>query len=59
MPLIFGVMFMGFPSGLVLYWLVNNVLSIAQQLYINKKSHDSGGGEWAQSKSKPKPLQKQ
>ena len=59
MPVIFTFMFLSFPSGLVLYWLVNNVLSIAQQLYINKKSHDSGGGEWAQSKSKPKPLQKQ
>jgi YidC/Oxa1 family membrane protein insertase len=59
MPVIFTFMFLSFPSGLVLYWLVNNVLSIAQQLYINKKSHDSGGGEWVQSKSKPKPLQKQ
>jgi YidC/Oxa1 family membrane protein insertase len=59
MPVIFTFMFLSFPSGLVLYWLVNNVLSIAQQLYINKKSHDSGGGEWTQSKSKPKALQKQ
>lgn len=31
MPLIFTVMFVNFPSGLVLYWLVNNILSIAQQ----------------------------
>jgi len=31
MPLIFGVMFLGFPSGLVLYWLANNVITIAQQ----------------------------
>ena len=31
MPLIFGVMFMGFPSGLVLYWLCNNVITIIQQ----------------------------
>jgi len=31
MPLIFGVMFMGFPSGLVLYWLANNVITIIQQ----------------------------
>lgn len=59
MPVIFTFMFLSFPSGLVLYWLVNNVLSIAQQLYINKQSHDSGGGEWTQSKSKPKPSQKQ
>jgi YidC/Oxa1 family membrane protein insertase len=36
MPLIFTVMFVNFPSGLVLYWLVNNVLSIAQQYAYNK-----------------------
>ena len=36
MPLVFGVMFFLFPSGLVLYWLVNNVLSILQQWYITK-----------------------
>jgi YidC/Oxa1 family membrane protein insertase len=34
LPLIFTVMFLSFPSGLVLYWLVSNVLSIAQQYYI-------------------------
>ncbi len=37
MPLIFSVMFFVFPSGLVLYWLTNNVLSIAQQYVINKR----------------------
>jgi YidC/Oxa1 family membrane protein insertase len=31
MPLIFGIMFLGFPSGLVLYWLSNNVITILQQ----------------------------
>jgi len=31
MPLIFGIMFLGFPSGLVLYWLTNNVITILQQ----------------------------
>jgi YidC/Oxa1 family membrane protein insertase len=36
MPLIFTVMFVNFPAGLVLYWLVNNVLSIAQQYVYNK-----------------------
>ena len=35
-PFIFGVMFLFFPSGLVLYWVVNNLLSIAQQWYINR-----------------------
>jgi len=37
MPLAFGFMFFFFPAGLVLYWLTNNILSIAQQWYINKK----------------------
>lgn len=37
MPLIFTVIFINFPAGLVLYWLVNNVFSIAQQYYIQKK----------------------
>lgn len=35
MPLAFSVMFFFFPSGLVLYWITNNVLSIAQQWVIN------------------------
>jgi YidC/Oxa1 family membrane protein insertase len=37
MPLIFSGMFFVFPSGLVLYWLTNNILSIAQQYLINKR----------------------
>ncbi len=37
MPLIFSVMFFFFPAGLVLYWLTNNILSIAQQWVINKQ----------------------
>jgi YidC/Oxa1 family membrane protein insertase len=37
LPLMFTVFFAFFPSGLVLYWLVNNVLSIAQQWIITKK----------------------
>ena len=36
LPILFTFMFLFFPSGLVLYWLVNNVLSIAQQWYILK-----------------------
>ena len=42
MPLIFGVMFFWFPAGLVLYWVVNNVLSIAQQWHITRMI-DAGG----------------
>lgn len=36
LPLIFGVFFAFFPAGLVLYWVVNNTLSIAQQYYITR-----------------------
>jgi len=36
MPIIFTAMFWNFPAGLVLYWLVNNVLSIGQQYLINR-----------------------
>lgn len=39
MPVVFSVFFFFFPAGLVLYWLVNNVLSITQQWYINKIIH--------------------
>ena len=36
MPIVFSVMFFFFPAGLVLYWLVNNILSIAQQWQITR-----------------------
>lgn len=41
MPLVFGGMMFFFPAGLVLYWVVNNALSIAQQQYINRKIANS------------------
>ncbi len=37
LPLVFTVMFLWFPQGLVLYWLVNNILSISQQWYITRR----------------------
>ncbi len=37
MPVMFTFLFLSFPSGLVLYWLVNNVLTIVHQYYITKK----------------------
>jgi len=37
MPVVFTFLFLSFPSGLVLYWLFNNILSIGQQYYINKR----------------------
>jgi YidC/Oxa1 family membrane protein insertase len=38
MPLVFTFMFLNFPAGLVVYWLVNNVLSIAQQWFMLRKA---------------------
>ena len=38
MPVVFTFIFINFSSGLVLYWLVNNVLSISQQYYVQKKT---------------------
>ncbi|MBW1989471.1 MAG: membrane protein insertase YidC [Deltaproteobacteria bacterium] len=38
LPILFTFIFINFPSGLVLYWLVNNILSMAQQYYIQKKA---------------------
>jgi len=37
MPVVFTIFFLWFPAGLVLYWLVNNILSISQQWYITRK----------------------
>ena len=38
MPVVFTFLFLNFPSGLVIYWLFNNILSIGQQHYINKQN---------------------
>lgn len=38
MPVVFTFIFINFSSGLVLYWLVNNILSISQQYYVQKKT---------------------
>ena len=43
MPVIFSVVFFFFPAGLVLYSVVNNVLSIAQQWYITKNLEKDSG----------------
>jgi YidC/Oxa1 family membrane protein insertase len=37
MPIAFSIFFFFFPAGLVLYWVVNNVLSIAQQWFITRR----------------------
>ncbi|MDR1647767.1 MAG: membrane protein insertase YidC [Zoogloeaceae bacterium] len=53
MPFVFGVMFFFFPSGLVLYWVVNNVLSIAQQWQITRMI-ESGGDKPQKAANDPK-----
>ncbi len=45
MPLVFTVFFLWFPAGLVLYWLVNNILSISQQWYITRKIEAETAGK--------------
>lgn len=46
MPVFMTILFIGFPSGLVLYWLTNNVLTIAQQAVYNRVlGHPGAGGE--------------
>jgi YidC/Oxa1 family membrane protein insertase len=42
LPFVFTIFFAFFPSGLVLYWVVNNIISITQQWYITRKIEQSG-----------------
>ncbi|PCJ47647.1 MAG: membrane protein insertase YidC [Gammaproteobacteria bacterium] len=50
LPVIMTVFFLFFPAGLVLYWLVNNLLSIAQQLYVTRKIEREFAAKQAASK---------
>ena len=59
LPIVLTYVFLSFPSGLVIYWLVNNVLSIIQQQKIHKEGSSSGGGGGGKAKSKPKPKAKE
>jgi hypothetical protein len=52
MPLAFSVMFFFFPAGLVLYWITNNILSIAQQWLINKRMGVLAGVQYAEVRSR-------
>ena len=54
MPVIFTVFFAFFPSGLVLYWVTNTLLSIAQQWYINKLVHEEATARKSSKKKKDK-----
>jgi YidC/Oxa1 family membrane protein insertase len=54
LPIVFTFMFLWFPSGLVLYWVVNNVLSIAQQWVITQRV-ESGADAAAVAKAREEP----
>jgi len=54
MPIIFTVFFAFFPAGLVLYWVTNTGLSIAQQWYINKIVHEEATARKGGKKNKDK-----
>jgi YidC/Oxa1 family membrane protein insertase len=53
MPIMFTVIFYGMPSGLVLYWLVNNILSIVQQYYVHKEIEREEQEKVAKIEEKP------
>jgi YidC/Oxa1 family membrane protein insertase len=55
MPIMFTAFFAFFPSGLVLYWVTNTVLSIGQQWYINKVVHEEAVAKKGGKKKKDKP----
>jgi membrane protein insertase Oxa1/YidC/SpoIIIJ len=55
MPVVMTIFFLGFPSGLVLYWLTNNVLTILQQGIYNhwkKQQNDKAAGSDEQDAKK-------
>ncbi|MGP1579556.1 MAG: membrane protein insertase YidC [Wolinella sp.] len=52
LPVIFTFFFVTFPSGLVLYWFVSNVFSIAQQLFINKHLENKKHSDLAEHKAR-------
>ncbi len=54
LPFIFTFFFIFFPAGLVLYWVVNNILSVAQQWYITKKIDEIDAREREKEKEKSK-----
>ncbi|MFA6698542.1 MAG: membrane protein insertase YidC [Thiomicrospira sp.] len=51
LPFIFTIFFMWFPAGLVLYWLMNNILSVSQQWYITRKIEAGEVKEASEKKS--------
>lgn len=59
MPIVFTGFFAFFPSGLVLYWVTNTLLSIAQQWYINKIVHEEAAARKGKKKNKEKGKEKE
>ncbi|UCG52606.1 MAG: membrane protein insertase YidC, partial [Candidatus Latescibacterota bacterium] len=57
LPIVFTVLFYRMPSGLVLYWIVNTVLSVAQQYYINKGVDKEERAKASNSPTPPKPTE--
>jgi YidC/Oxa1 family membrane protein insertase len=60
MPILFTVLFYRMPSGLVIYWIINTVLSVAQQYYINKgaeKDDKEKAASEERNNKRPKPNQ--
>jgi YidC/Oxa1 family membrane protein insertase len=55
MPVVFTFMFLQFPTGLVLYWLVNNLLSIGQQHLIDRAQRAKGAGPPVEGKADKEP----
>jgi YidC/Oxa1 family membrane protein insertase len=53
MPLLWGFMLKNMPAGLVLYWLFSNVLTILQQMLINRMGRDESGGAGKPARLKP------
>ena len=53
LPIVFTFMFLWFPAGLVLYWVVNNMLSIAQQWVITKRVESGADAAALKAKSGP------
>ena len=59
LPLIFTFLFLNFASGLVIYWLVNNVLAITQQYFTNKYIHrPQGNSPWSLWSLKARPRKR-
>jgi len=59
MPVVFTFMFYNMPSGLVIYWIINTVLSVAQQWYIHREPHvETAGGAAVEALEEESPKAK-